>query len=182
MAFIDLGGVDAGDFEVAAFLVEVDFDIACLLVVDGVVGDGFPNEFPVHGDLEKRCSVVFGHVGDALDVELEPCILEKEVDVFQVSLDVFGERGTAFGVEVVFDLDLAVLENLGITLGEDDFLFLCSLFRVADKVQRLLQVIHHLLDFSLVSGQFFLGKRGLFLLGGRRCSNKKQQKKKNFQL
>ena len=79
-------------------------------------GDGFAHKFTVQGHLEKWHSVILCHVGDALDVELEDRIFEEEVDIFQIGLDILGERCATLCVEVVFNLDLAVLEDLGVTL------------------------------------------------------------------
>ena len=97
-------------------------------------------------------------------------------------MDVLGEVGVAFGVEVVFDLHFIVLEDFGVALGEHDFLFLCGLVRVADEVQCLLEVVHHFGDLGLVGRQFLFGETFVLVLFLSRCCDgyKKQQKKKNF--
>ena len=111
-----MGGVDAGDLQVVLHLVEVDLDKAFLHLVDRVIGDGLAYQFAVHGDSEIGRTVFLVEAGNALDVESKGCVLEEEIDVFQVGLYVLGEVGIALGVEVVFDLDLVVLEDFRIGL------------------------------------------------------------------
>ena len=110
-----------------------------------------------------------------MDIEFESRVLEKEIDVFQISLHVLGEIGVALRVEVVLNLYLTVLEDFGVTLRENDFLFLGGLLGITDEVQGFLKVVHHLVDFRLVDGKFFLGESVVILFFLLCCCGKRNE-------
>ena len=90
--------------------------------------------------------------------EFEMCIFEKEIDVLQIGLNIFVDRGGAMDVKVVFHLHFIINENLAPAFRKHDFLFQRCRGAVADEIHGLFQIIEHGLDLVFIFRDFVFWK------------------------